>query len=362
MNPLAQGSLVMLVWLDSTRDPDVQMMATSEGESISAEAAFAQFFPNGLADASRALPWLERPSHAHLPLCAYAAIVDGNCVRSGFVLDPDANDISRVFEEFRSLARDMVGAAADAFFDRIGPAAAGEHRIELNILRGTALRAGREITLTDGEFSVVSVMAMHQQGHSSEEWCDKLWPDRDVTSAVRLLRVYIHRLRAKFGHDRIIDKNGNGYRLGRDVWVDLHALEAMARQHYAGTLRLEEAQLRIVQRAFDDFKERRYRRLAGLERYGELECRLMAAGVELARILVHEAFFQEDGPRALGIAEHLVTLDPYDDVAAELLMRAQVRLGRYDAAQRHFRKFCRTMRDELGLAPPMHLSRLLQQT
>jgi DNA-binding SARP family transcriptional activator len=294
-------------------------------------------------------------------MCAYAAIVDGNCMRSCFALHPDADDIARLSEEFRTLARDLVGPAADGFFDRIGPPAADDHRIEINIFRGTALRAGRQITLTDGEFSVVAVMAMNRQGHSSDEWCDKLWPERDVQSAVRLLRVYIHRLRAKFGSDRIIDKDGNGYRLGRDVCVDLHTLEAMAREHYAGTLRLEEAQLRTVQRAFDGFKERRYRRLAGLERYGELERRLIATGVELARMLVHDAFSQEDGPRALGIAEHLVTLDPYDDVAAELLMRAQVRLGRYDAAQRHFRTFCRTMRDELGLAPPHHLSRLLQQ-
>jgi DNA-binding SARP family transcriptional activator len=62
----------------------------------------------------------------------------------------------------------------------------------------------------------------------------------------------------------------------------------------------------------------------------------------------------------LTIADHLVALDPYDEVAAELHIRAQLALGRPDAASRSFRTFCRTLRDDLDLAPPHHLAQLVQ--
>ena len=126
-------------------------------------------------------------------------------------------------------------------------------------------------------------------------------------------------------------------------------------------MRLDATQLRIVQRAFDGFKERRHLRLSALTRFEEFERRLISTGIEVARLLIEDAFFLEDHNRALAIAEHLQTVDPYDDVAAELLIRAQLRLGRPDVAHRHFSAFCRTLRDELDLPPPQHLSLLLAQ-
>jgi DNA-binding SARP family transcriptional activator len=371
-NVSAQGCLVLLAWLDATGNQDVVITAISDGRRISPESAFAQLFANGRAGATVALPWIERASRPNVPICAYAAIVatakrpleathlDRGQMWSGFVRDPDANDVARLNEEYRTTVRHLVGVSAD-MIDSHGPTYGRPGRIEINIFEGTALRDGREIALSDGEFAVAAMVALNRQDFSRQAWCEKLWPDRDSESAGRLLKVYIHRIRAKFGTRTVIETHDNGYRLGPDVVVDVHVLEALTRRQRVGALTLDASQLRMVQRAFDGFKKCRHLRLSWIAQFDELERRLLATGVELARILVEDAFFRKNDDHALMIAEYLQTVDPYDDVAAELLIRAQLRLGRPDAAQRHFNAFCRTLRDELDLPPPRHLSLLLAQ-
>jgi DNA-binding SARP family transcriptional activator len=231
-------------------------------------------------------------------------------------------------------------------------------RIELRILEGTSSYGGREIKLTDGEFAIAAAMALNRQSLNREEWCDKLWPDRDPEASARLLKVYVHRIRAKFGTVRVIETQGNGYRLGRNVDVDVHRLDAITRAYDTTRDRLDGDTFAVVARAFESIKDRCYRRIACLEYFEELEPRFVAIGAEVARLLVHDAFLRGDAAGAARIAEDLVLLDPYDEVAAELFIRAQLLLGRQDAAARHFRSFCRTLRDELDVPPPHHLTRL----
>jgi DNA-binding SARP family transcriptional activator len=233
--------------------------------------------------------------------------------------------------------------------------------IELRILEGTSSYGGREIKLTDGEFAIAAAMALNRQHLNREEWCDKLWPDRDPDAAARLLKVYVHRIRAKFGTVHVIETQGSGYRLGRDVLVDVHQLDAITRAYDTAQDRLDDETFAVVARAFESIKDRCYRRIAGLEYFEELEPRFNAIGAELARLLVHDAFLRGDTAGAARIAEDLVLLDPYDEVAAELFIRSQLLLGRQDAAARHFRTFCRTLRDELDVPPPQHLTRLFGQ-
>jgi len=228
----------------------------------------------------------------------------------------------------------------------------------INLLTGTAFADRREIVVSDGDFAVLASMALHPQLASRDEWCDRLWPDRDGDCAARLLKVYVHRIRAKFGSNDIIETHARGYRLGRSVSVDVDLLDALARG-FGDDCAVDPAQVGTLRAAFAAIRERRYRRIATLARYAEYERRFIACGVELARMLVHEAFRCGDDAGAQRVADDVMLLDPYDDVAIELVMRVHVRLGRLDAASRHFRAFCRTLRDELDLPPPRHLSLLL---
>jgi DNA-binding SARP family transcriptional activator len=231
-------------------------------------------------------------------------------------------------------------------------------RSAICLFTGNAFSDDREVALSDGEFAVAAALALNRRARSREEWCERLWPDRDPESAARLLKVYVHRIRAKFGFPGVIETHGNAYRLGHDVAVDLESLETLART--PASRELDPDALRSVQRAFAGFESQRYARLRLLEDYAEVERRLTVTAVELGRLLVHHALLGDDHGRALAIAEGLAALDPYDEVAAELLIRTHVGLGRHDAASRSFRNFCRTLHDELDLPPPPHLSYLLQ--
>jgi DNA-binding SARP family transcriptional activator len=276
-----------------------------------------------------------------------------------FVLHPNAEDIVRLDNEFRSLARGFGGGAAVGLFDSVRRSPVAEGPLELNVLAGTTVRSGCEVALSDGEFAILTAFAMNRSAVSRLEWCDVLWPDRDCESAERLLRVYVHRIRNKFGCNRIIETFGGGYRIGPEVRIDVHAIEALARTCATGAVRLEPATVTVLERSFKAITERRYCRAADLEMYPELERRFVALAAELARLLVGQAVFERDIDRALRVAQRLAELDPCDDVAVELLIRTQLDAGRSDAAARDFRTHCRTLRDELDLPPPQHLVRLL---
>jgi DNA-binding SARP family transcriptional activator len=257
-------------------------------------------------------------------------------------------------------AYDAAGAIALQLFDGARRPARPGDRIEIHLFEGRATRGGREIDLTRGEFEVVAVLAMQRQAASRDELCDELWPDRDTESAARLLKVYVHRIRTKFETNDVIETSSGGYHIGREVRVDVHSLATLARKVADGRIRPAPAQLRNAGRAFDGIKTRRFRRLARLESYPEWERRFLATGAELAGILVDDAVARGDAPRALALAEDLATLDPYDEAAAEVLIRAQLQLGRRDVAARYFRTFCRTLRADLDLPPPPQLVRLLR--
>jgi DNA-binding SARP family transcriptional activator len=232
-------------------------------------------------------------------------------------------------------------------------------RLEINLFSGTALRCRTEIPLSDGEFAVVALMALNRKPASRDEWCDLLWPDRDAECAARLLKVFVHRIRTKFATRDVIETHGRCYRIGAGVRTDVQSLEHLMRNVTAGG-RLDEAQLGNIQHAFDGFVARGFLRLAHLETFADVERRLVAVGVELGRMLVQDALARFDGIRALAIAERLVAIDAFDDVAAELLIRTYLQLGRRDAAARSFHTFCRTLSTELHVAPPSHLTLLVQ--
>jgi DNA-binding SARP family transcriptional activator len=232
-------------------------------------------------------------------------------------------------------------------------------RIEINVCAGTAYRGAREIALTDGEFAVVAAFALQRRHLSREGWCDRLWPDRDGASSGRLLKVYVHRVRAKFGTDAVIETHAGGYRIGAGVRVDVSSLETLARSRWSSARPLDAAQRRNVQRAFDGITARRFERLARLSDYPAVERRCLAIGGELGRLLIDDALARSAIAYAVSVAEDLAALDPYDEAAAELLIRAQLQAGRHELASRTFRAFCRTLRDDLDLPPPPQLARLV---
>lgn len=348
---------VLLAWTDTTDGGDISFRAVADGETLVVDGAAGTAF----ATATRALPWLDDRSNPRLPMCAYAVIVEsdaGHRIRSGFALHPNTDDVARLNLEFRTISRTLAGAATAPLFSalRAWPSRA----LHLSLYAGTATRDGYHVALSDSEFAVLATLALARRKVGRDELCDRLWPDRDLESSARLLKVYVHRIRAKCGTTDVIDSGGGGYHIGAGVVVDIHDIETIVRAADTSGWLLDAEQRRLLRGALDGLIGRGYRRLEGLENFAETERRLLTSALECARTLVDDAVADDDGARALAIATDFATLDPSEENAAELLIRTQLRLGRRDEAARTFRTFCRLLRDDLDLPPPPHLAALVQ--
>lgn len=348
---------VLLAWTDTTNGSAVSLRAVADGEKLAVDGPAGDAF----ASAAGSLPWLDDRSDFRLPMCAYAVIVEtdaGQRIRSGFALFPNADDVARVSLEFRTISTELAGPAVAPLFAVLRNGSSKELR--LSLYAGTASRDGYDVALSDREFAVLAALALARRKIGREELCDRLWPDRDLESAARLLKVYVHRIRARFGTANIIDTRGGGYHIGEGVVVDVYEVETIVRAADASAWLLDEKQRRLLHCTLDGIIGQGYRRLEVLENFAEIERRCLTAALECARTLVDDALANEDGARALAIATEFASIDPSEENAAELLIRTQLRLGRRDEASRTFRTFCRSLRDALDLPPPPHLSFLLQ--
>ncbi|HEV8020602.1 MAG TPA: winged helix-turn-helix domain-containing protein [Candidatus Lustribacter sp.] len=322
---------------------------------------------DAFASAAVVLPWLDERMDRGLPMCAYAIIVDPKegavasptrRIRSGFALFPTADDIARLNSEFHTISAALADPASVSLLTsrrtQANPA------VQLSLCTGRATRGGDDVALSDREFSVLATLALARRTLGREEFCDKLWPDRDSESAARLLKVYIHRIRTRFGTATVIDTRGGGYQLGEGVGVDVLEAERIVRAADTSSWLLDQEQRLLLERALVGIGARGYRRLEVLDSFAEIERRFVTASFDFARTLVDDALAEEDAPRALAIANEFAAFDPSDECAAELLIRTQLRLGRREAASQTFRSFCRTLRTAFDLPPPQHLSSLLQ--
>ena len=72
--------------------------------------------------------------------------------------------------------------------------------------------AGRPVTLTDREFAMVELFALHpDRVFAVDELLDRFFPD--AASGHRVVRVYVSQLRQKIDPD-VIRTTAGGYRLG----------------------------------------------------------------------------------------------------------------------------------------------------
>jgi DNA-binding SARP family transcriptional activator len=367
MTPLAAAqSIAVFAWLDSESHARPIMLGIADRRSAPADAVLDALFRDGVLGAERCVPWLRTGAAESGAVCAYTAILGGRAaerqsgpelgrIQTGFVLNPAPDDKLRLAREFRDVLGNAVGRSAGSVFDLVRtPAAAGD-AIQVDVLAGAVRRGGRAVALSDGEFGIVGALALTAR---SQTLCDTLWPEREPRCASKLLKVYVHRIRAKVGTKDLFEAFAHEYRLGRGVRVDVDDAEAVLRRARAGG-RLDPDSAGVLQRAFADFRAGGYRRLSGLDQYAALERRISRLGGEIAQALADDAWSRDERARALQIAEELLDTDPCGELGIELTVRAQLALGNHDAAVRRYRDYCRALRDELDCSPPPHLAALL---
>jgi DNA-binding SARP family transcriptional activator len=177
-----------------------------------------------------------------------------------------------------------------------------------------------------------------------------LWPDVPDHRARNRLRTAVSQIRATL-EDTSVERHSDGYLL-RDAVLDAHRFAAMAARAGLAVDRLDHAAVLPITHA----AERLYRddfhaddddsSWAVAER-----TRLQHLRRTMVRDAAEAALHEQKGREALSFALLAVELDPMNETAHRLLMRAHAALGEIATALRDFEDYRSHLAEELGVDP-----------
>jgi SARP family transcriptional regulator, regulator of embCAB operon len=184
----------------------------------------------------------------------------------------------------------------------------------------------------------------------ADKLCELLWPDVPSHRARNRLRTAVSQIRVTLG-DQSVERHPDGYLL-RDAVLDAHQFAALAeragtavdRRNHAAVLPITRAAERLYRDDFhadDDDSS-----WAVAER-----TRLQHLRRTMARDAAEAALHEQRRREALSFARLAVELDPMNETAHRLLMRAHADLGEIAAALRDFEDYRSRLAEELGVDP-----------
>jgi DNA-binding response OmpR family regulator len=124
---------------------------------------------------------------------------------------------------------DATGTMLEALVHRFAPARAiakaPTARLRIELAEGAVLVGDRQISLTDRELELLTLLALAGRPLDAEAVGRRIWPGFDGARAAASLKVYANRLRTKLGHPDAISSDRRGYRLNlpHEIELDQHA-------------------------------------------------------------------------------------------------------------------------------------------
>jgi DNA-binding SARP family transcriptional activator len=229
-------------------------------------------------------------------------------------------------------------------------------RLSVELLTGRVVRDGAAVKISGKELELLALLASAYCPLSADRIGEALWDDLDPSRWPNNLKVTLSRLRKKLGVREAV-LSGEGYRLSRAVDVDLRRYETALRASAGRSL--DDDDRAALARALESYvngSAAQYDRFPRMQplvaRIEDLVC---AAGLALAEDALRRGR-HEDALRYAGI---VIAVDPYNEHAAELTIRLQLRLGDRDAARREYHRYSAALAAELGAEPSPRLAQIL---
>jgi DNA-binding SARP family transcriptional activator len=202
---------------------------------------------------------------------------------------------------------------------------------------------------------LLAYLALHRDGATTDELAANLWSGLDDEKARKRLWGSISDARSHLGE--VILRADERYRLDRDaVAIDLDRFESLLTQadrNPAARRQLLERALQLV----------RGDPLAGSDypwALGEIRC-LRATIIDRLAQLGQLRLDDSDPAGALAAAEQAIALDPHNEPAHRLAMRAEGTLGLRQAIAERYSRLARELDTRFGLEPERE-TRLLYRT
>ncbi len=230
--------------------------------------------------------------------------------------------------------------------------------LEIHLTSGKAASLGSMVSLSDRELGLLVALSLRREVVSRNRLADMLWPELDDYAARNALSVCLHRLRAHLGNDGAITRNGDGYRLHDEAWVDLWEIERLVAAVRTREV-IGDAECTALSESYARLREPRPARMQSWEWFEATERRIGELRLEVAMRLAHDALARGDAAGALELAHDMIAYDPCDEPAREIAIRAYLQIGDRAAAMRHFRQYRDTLQAELQCEPSLSLMELV---
>ncbi len=226
----------------------------------------------------------------------------------------------------------------------------------VSLADGTLWRGEERIDVSEGVLALIVALAIESQPVGRERLVDRVWPDLHDESAYNALKMCVHRTRQQLGDPSAVIVTRSGYTLAPEIEVDLRALEpALERIRRNG-----DADEPALEGVFDRLARGRPSFFANWEWFGPIERILESATHEVGAFIAERALRRGDHVRALAIAQMLVKLDPLDEAARRVAIRAHLAANDRGAAILEYRSYRALLHRELDVEPSSDLKHLLE--
>jgi DNA-binding SARP family transcriptional activator len=228
--------------------------------------------------------------------------------------------------------------------------------IQMQLLGRFALVVrGRRESIGVGCRRLLAALALRDGHAGRRELAELLWPDVTTARAAANLRSVLWRLqKCCLG---VVDSDANDLRLSAGIWVDWHAVVAMARRLINQSIQMDTNELgeALACNLHDDLlPELSDEEWLTAEAEGFRQLRLHALE-SLSQRLTRAEWFGG----AIDVALRAVRADPFRESAHQTLIQAYLAEGNKHAVRQQYQTYRQLLSEEMGLEPSDRLTALL---
>ena len=230
--------------------------------------------------------------------------------------------------------------------------------VQIDVITGEVHKDGKEVPVRGTALALLVSLATEARGLSIDALCDRLYPGITGDQAYGALKMCVYRARKQLGVRGVIETTERGYRLAENVVVDTRFLPPIVRAVRARSI-AKAIEIRL-DGIFEHLISGRPAAYGTWEWFEPVERSFRDAAREIALYLANRALREDNVQRGLEIARAIAALDPLDETAHELEIRAHLSRGDRASALQTYRRYVRDLHEQHGMEPSPALRSLVE--